>query len=103
MPACLPACVPLLARFCAALPPAAAASSRAAAPANTRAPRVPPARTAQDRARCDELYAQTKASVEEGIQWLLEKRGSDPFGEFLPRQLYEQLNRGRQAPTFPLN
>lgn len=57
----------------------------------------------QDRARCDELYAQTKASVEQGISYLLDQRQADPFGEFLPRQLWEAVNRGRQAPTFPLN
>ncbi|KAI7839273.1 hypothetical protein COHA_006971 [Chlorella ohadii] len=57
----------------------------------------------QDRQRCDEKYRATKASVEEGIAWLLQKRKHDPYGDFLPRQLYEAAYRGRQAPTFPLN
>ena len=49
------------------------------------------------------MYRATKASVEEGIAWLLQKRKTDPYGDFLPRQLYEAAYRGRQAPTFPLN
>lgn len=56
----------------------------------------------QDRARCDALYAQTRRAVQDGIAWLLEQRQRDPYGEFLPRQLYEAAYRGRQAPTFPL-
>ena len=63
---------------------------------------LPPA-SPQDRQRCDDMYRATKASVEEGIAWLLHKRKQDPYGEFLPRQLYEAAYRGRQAPTFPLN
>lgn len=46
---------------------------------------------------------QTKESVEGGIQYLLQQRKKDPYGEFLPRQLYEAMYQGRQAPTFPLN
>lgn len=56
----------------------------------------------QDRARCDELYRQAKASVQDGIAYLLEQRRRDPYGAFLPRQLYEAAYPGRQAPTFPV-
>jgi hypothetical protein len=41
--------------------------------------------------------------VEQGLSWLLERRQRDPYGEFLPRQLYEAAYRGTQAPTFPLD
>lgn len=61
-------------------------------------PRVP----LQDRQRCDELYQATKASVEEGIAFLLDQRRRDPYKDFLPRQLYEAAYQGRQAPTFPV-
>lgn len=66
-------------------------------------PPLAPSGPPQDRQRCDDMYRATKASVEEGIAWLLHKRKQDPYGEFLPRQLYEAAYRGRQAPTFPLN
>ena len=57
----------------------------------------------QDREACDELYRTTKRSVEGGLAYLLEQRKRDPYGEFLPRSLYEAAYRGRQAPTFPLD
>jgi hypothetical protein len=57
----------------------------------------------QDREACDELYRATKRSVEGGLAYLLEQRKRDPYGEFLPRSLYEATYRGRQAPTFPLD
>jgi hypothetical protein len=41
--------------------------------------------------------------VEGGLAYLLEQRKKDPYGEFLPRSLYEAAYRGRQAPTFPLD
>lgn len=66
-------------------------------------PRLPALLCPQNRNRCDELYNATKASVEDGVSFLLEQRQRDPYGDFIPRQLYEQLYRGRQAPTFPLN
>ena len=56
----------------------------------------------QDRERCDELYRQVRTSVEDGLAYLLEQRERDPYGELLPRALYEGAYRGRQAPTFPL-
>ena len=57
----------------------------------------------QDREACDELYRCTKRSVEGGLAYLLEQRKKDPYGEFLPRSLYEAAYSGRQAPTFPLD
>ncbi|KAI3428285.1 hypothetical protein D9Q98_006664 [Chlorella vulgaris] len=57
----------------------------------------------KDRERCDELYRQTKQSVQEGLSWLQQQRQRDPYKDFLPRQLYEAAYRGRQAPTFPLH
>jgi hypothetical protein len=57
---------------------------------------------ASDRAACDALYKQTKSEVEDGLQWLLAERGRDPYGEFVPRLLWERApwNAGKQAPTF---
>jgi hypothetical protein len=57
---------------------------------------------AQDRARCDELYRQTRQSVEDGIAYLLRRRDADPYRNFAVRSLYEAAT-GRQAPTFPLD
>jgi hypothetical protein len=57
----------------------------------------------QDRARCDELYRETRQSVESGLAWLLAQRRRDPYGDFLPRQLYLATHSGREPPTFPLN
>ncbi|PSC68099.1 Acyltransferase chloroplastic [Micractinium conductrix] len=81
------------------------------------APRLPPGRMyflfqepiqttpedVKDRARCDELYRQTKASVQEGLGWLLEQRQRDPYRDFLPRLAREAAYPGQQAPTFPVN
>jgi pimeloyl-ACP methyl ester carboxylesterase len=57
---------------------------------------------ANDREACDALYTRTKSEVEEGLQWLLDNRGRDPYGDFLPRVLWEAApwNNGKQAPTF---
>lgn len=57
----------------------------------------------QDRARCEELYREVRASVEGGIAWLLERRGRDPYASFTARALRERLYPGQQAPTFPLD
>ncbi|KAL4442037.1 hypothetical protein ABPG77_011298 [Micractinium sp. CCAP 211/92] len=95
---------------------AAATAERESFVAPLAAPRLPPGRLyflfqqpiqtspedLKDRARCDELYRQAKASVQDGIAYLLEQRRRDPYGAFLPRQLYEAAYPGRQAPTFPV-
>lgn len=80
------------------------AEARAAPAAWAVAPAPTPAclPTPQDRARCDELYRQARASVEGGIAFLRDQRRRDPYGDFLPRQLYEAAFPGRQAPTFPV-
>jgi hypothetical protein len=54
----------------------------------------------KDRERCEELYRETKGSVEQGLRFLLERRNGDPYGDFAGRALYEAAT-GRQAPTFP--
>ena len=46
---------------------------------------------------------QTKASVQEGLGWLLEQRQRDPYRDFLPRLAREAAYPGQQAPTFPVN
>lgn len=45
------------------------------------------------------LYADVKADVEEGIAYLLKKRGEDPFQDLALRVLFEAA-AGRRAPTF---
>ncbi len=58
----------------------------------------------QDRARCEELYRQVKASVEDGITFLQQGRAKDPYADFQKRVFYETIWGGRrQAPTFPIN
>ncbi len=58
----------------------------------------------QDRARCDELYRQVKSSVEDGLAYLQEARGRDPYADFGRRAFFETIWGGRrQAPTFPLD
>ena len=60
---------------------------------------------AGERGSCDDaeavraLYAEVKAEVAGGIQWLLQRREEDPFGELVPRLLYEAATGGA-APTF---
>ncbi len=53
---------------------------------------------------CRELYAHVKSEVEAGIEYLLDKRQQDPYGDLLPRVLYERgLGAApRRAPFFPL-
>jgi len=45
------------------------------------------------------IYAETKMSVEDGIEYLKERRESDPFKDVAPRVLYESATK-KQAPTF---
>ena len=45
------------------------------------------------------MYEAVKANVEDGIQYLLRKRNSDPFGDTGARMLWEAA-AGRQAPSF---
>jgi len=47
----------------------------------------------------DETYAACRASVEDGIDWLLVKRSEDPFGDTPGRVIWEAAS-GKQAPTF---
>ncbi|KAG2431972.1 hypothetical protein HYH02_013188 [Chlamydomonas schloesseri] len=57
----------------------------------------------RDRAACDQVYAEVKGQVEEGIDYLLRKRQTDPYRDFLGRMLYEQnppFGPRRVAPTF---
>lgn len=44
-------------------------------------------------------YKETQESVEDGIDWLLRRRGEDPFGDTPQRVVWEQA-AGKQAPTF---
>jgi len=55
----------------------------------------------EDRARCDEIYREVRASVGGGLAGLLERREGDPFRDFGARVLYEGARGGKQAPTFP--
>jgi hypothetical protein len=50
------------------------------------------------------LYAHIKGEVETGIEYLLDKRQQDPYGDLLPRVLYERSPGAglRRAPFFPL-
>jgi hypothetical protein len=45
------------------------------------------------------IYAETKMSVKDGIEYLKERRESDPFKDVAPRVLYESATK-KQAPTF---
>jgi pimeloyl-ACP methyl ester carboxylesterase len=59
----------------------------------------------KDRDRTNEVYSQVKESVESGIAYLLEKRTSDPYGDFRKRMVYENqpfTTKHRKAPTFEL-
>ncbi len=46
-----------------------------------------------------------RAEVEAGIQYLLQRRAADPYGDLLKRLVYEHPpgQPARQAPTFPLD
>lgn len=45
------------------------------------------------------LYQRVRGSVQESIDYLLSRRGDDPYGELVPRLLYE-ASWQRPAPTF---
>ncbi len=68
--------------------------------------RAEPIETSKDDAsnpqRVRELYSQTKTALEGDIAWLRQQRERDPYRHLPRRLLYETLNRGKQAPTFPL-
>ncbi|KAI8105771.1 hypothetical protein M9434_000352 [Picochlorum sp. BPE23] len=53
-----------------------------------------------DREACEQIYRDVKKSVEDGIEYLLEKRNTDPYSDFGTRLAYESF-RGT-APTFPI-
>lgn len=54
-----------------------------------------------DREACEQIYRDVKKSVEDGIEYLLEKRNTDPYSDFGTRLAYESF-RGT-APTFPID
>ena len=55
-----------------------------------------------DRLRCNDIYAEVKAGVEDGLAFLQQQRERDPYKDLPQRLLYEAINR-RPAPTFPVN
>ena len=54
---------------------------------------------ATDARLVDETYAECRASVEDGIDWLLARRSEDPFRDTPGRVIWEAA-AGKQAPTF---
>lgn len=46
------------------------------------------------------LYRHVKKEVQDGIEYLLEKREQDPYKDTPTRLIYEASWDGRQAPTF---
>jgi 1-acyl-sn-glycerol-3-phosphate acyltransferase len=65
-----------------------------------QAPLYPGELELKERQKCDAMYDSVKASVEEGLQYLLEQRERDPYKDFGRRVLYEAARSGKQAPTF---
>ena len=57
----------------------------------------------EDREQCAAVYADIRSSVESGMQYLLQQRENDPYGEFRKRILYEFSNSGSQAPSFDIS
>ena len=56
---------------------------------------------ADDRTACADTYGRVRASVEEGIDYLLDRRAGDPFERPLPRLAFEAAcNWTRRAPSF---
>jgi len=55
--------------------------------------------SADDAEAVGELYTRVQGEVRAGMDWLLARRGEDPFRELLPRALYEAAS-GAAAPTF---
>ena len=59
----------------------------------------------QDREKTDAIYLQCKQAVEAQIEYLLERRATDPYADFRKRLLYETPFLGgepRKAPSFDL-
>lgn len=56
-----------------------------------------------DREACNAIYKDIRASVESGMQYLLDQRENDPYGDFRKRIIYEFSNRGSQAPSFDIS
>lgn len=52
-----------------------------------------------DEAKVQEMYDGIKADVEDGVDWLLRRRGEDPFKDTAYRVLYETAS-GKPAGTF---
>lgn len=46
------------------------------------------------------MYDEVRGEVEDGIDWLLRRRGEDPFRDTGFRTLYEAASGGKQAPSF---
>ena len=57
----------------------------------------------KDRDACAAVYERVKVDVAGSIEYLLEKRKSDPYERPVPRLLYERARAGAQAPTFELD
>ena len=56
-------------------------------------------REAEEARLARETYDECRASVEDGIDWLLARRSEDPFGDTPSRVIWEAA-AGKQAPTF---
>mmetsp|Transcript_18559 Transcript_18559/g.26113 ORF Transcript_18559/g.26113 Transcript_18559/m.26113 type:complete len:856 (-) Transcript_18559:50-2617(-) len=56
----------------------------------------------QDKANCEELYAEVKREVERGFEDVLRAREKDPWGDSATRIAYERLTN-KQAPTFSVD
>ena len=54
-----------------------------------------------DESHVNSIYQDVYGEVGAGIDYLLEKRETDPFKELLPRLLYENAT-SQQAPTFDM-
>ena len=56
-----------------------------------------------DKAACAALYTTVRRELERDIEYLLERRGTDPYGAPLPRVALEAAaNWTKQVPTFAL-
>ena len=53
----------------------------------------------KDEEKVRALYARVRGDVEDGVDWLLRKRGEDPFEDTLKRAVWEAAS-GKRAPTF---
>jgi hypothetical protein len=56
---------------------------------------------AADRDSCQRVYEGVKADVAGGLGYLLRMRDSDPYGDIVPRLIFEgSRNWQQQAPSF---